>query len=84
MHLPRPGLAGHGTREDGLHAEQQAQGDLPGDAVGCSTRRPPAGGGRVGGLPKGQPVDIRNLTTDMTGVGKLYQDRVMAIKSNQI
>lgn len=53
VHLPRPGLAGLRAGEDGLHAEQQAQGDLPGDAVGLRARRAPAGGGHLRGLSRG-------------------------------
>lgn len=52
-HLPRPGLAGLRAGEDGLHAEQQAQSDLPGAAVGVRARRAPAGGGRLRGLSRG-------------------------------
>lgn len=63
VHLPCAGLAGLWTGEAGLHTQQQAQGDPPGDAVGCSTWRSPAGGGRLGGLPRGQPIDISNNKT---------------------
>lgn len=56
-HLPCPGLAGLRTGKAGLHAQQQAQGDPPGDAVGRSARRSPAGGGWFGGLPGGQLLD---------------------------
>lgn len=56
VHLPRSGLAGLRPGEAGLHTEQQAQGDPPGDAVGrCAWRLPARGGGR-GGLPRGQSI----------------------------
>lgn len=60
VHLPRSGLTGLRTGEDGLHTEQQAQGDPPGDAVGCCTGRPPAGWWCLCGLPWGQPMDSNN------------------------
>lgn len=57
VHLPCPGLAGLRTGKAGLHVQQQAQGDPPGDAVGRSARRSPAGGGWFGGLPGGQLLE---------------------------
>lgn len=66
VHLPRPGLAGVWTGEDGLYTEQQAQGDPPGDAVGCCTWWPPAGGGWLSGLPRGQLKDISSLSLHCT------------------
>lgn len=53
VHLSCPGLAGLWTGKDRLHAEQQAQGNPSGDAVGCCTRRPPAGRGRLSGFSRG-------------------------------
>ena len=63
MHLPCRGLARLRTGEAGLHTQQQAQGDPPGDAVGSCARRSHAGRGRHGGLSRGQLIDTRaNIT----------------------
>lgn len=67
MHLPRPGLAGLRTGEDGLHTQQQAQGDLLGDAVGRRAWRPPPGRRGASGLSPGQT----GQHTPVTPVGPL-------------
>ena len=76
VHLPCPGLTGLWAGEARLHAQQQAQSDPPGDAVGCGTRRSAAAGGRLRGLHRGQRVDMSNImstviTTDDKN-GQMY------------
>lgn len=56
VHLPRSGLTRLRPGEAGLHTEQQAQGDPPGDAVGRCAWRLPARGGGCGSLPRGQSI----------------------------
>lgn len=69
VYLPCPGFSGLWAGKEGLHAEQQAQGDPPGDAVGCCTWRSPSGGGSLDNLPWGQFTDINNyITTVITTV----------------